>query len=162
MENNVLDYDLILKNCGVGALSSDLVVKNIANLEEFYDSSDLVNIYNYILQNVNDPEVLLQVIKYTDAHRATSTLNILLDMLVLMPSLDEDEEDTLINVRSMCARAISNYKDTSTVSTLLHCMNNKKEHYRVRLACADALGRIGDRYAVKPLIDLVEDENEKS
>ncbi len=41
-------------------------------------------------------------------------------------------------------------------------MNNKHEHYKVRLACADALGRIGDKYAVKPLIDLVEDEEEKS
>ena len=41
-------------------------------------------------------------------------------------------------------------------------MNNKDEHYKVRLACADALGKIGDRYAVAPLIDLVQDEEEKS
>lgn len=41
-------------------------------------------------------------------------------------------------------------------------MNNKNEHYKVRLACADALGRIGDRFAVAPLIDVVKDENEKS
>ena len=41
-------------------------------------------------------------------------------------------------------------------------MNNKHENYKVRLACADALGRIGDKYAVQPLINLVEDEEEKS
>lgn len=162
MENKTLDYNLILQDCGVGTLAPALVVKNIANLEEFYDSTDLVNIYNFILQNVEEPEILVQVIKYTDAHRAISTLNILLDMLVLRPQANDEEEDLFINVRAMCARAISNYKDTSTVSTILSCMNNKTEHYKVRLACADALGRIGDRYAVKPLIDLVEDENEKS
>lgn len=157
-----MDYSLILENCGIGSLPPNLVVKNIANLEEFYDSTDLVNIYNFILQNVQEPDILVQVIKYTDAHRAVSTLNILLEMLVLSPKVTDEEDDVLINVRAMCARAISNYKDTSTVTTLLSCMNNKKEHYKVRLACADALGRIGDKYAVKPLIDLVEDEDEKS
>ena len=140
-----------------------MVVKNIANLEEFYDETDLICIYNYMLKNIKDPEILLQVVKYTDAHRAVSTLNILLDMLVIKSAHEDgDEIDSFINVRAMCAKAISNYKDHSTVSTLLACMNNKNEHYKVRLSCADALGRIGDRYAVKPLIDLVEDEDEKS
>ena len=41
-------------------------------------------------------------------------------------------------------------------------MSNKNENYRVRLACADALGRIGDRFVVAPLISVVEDEDEKS
>ena len=41
-------------------------------------------------------------------------------------------------------------------------MNNKNENYKIRLACADALGRIGDRFAVKSLIDVVQDEEEKS
>lgn len=160
MENESLDYNEIMERCGVGSSSAQIVVKNIANLEEFYDSTDLVLIYNYFLKNIQEPEILTQVIKYTDAHRAVSTLNILLDILTLKPNSEDDEG--FVNVRTMCAKAISNYKDTSTVTTFLACMNNKNEHYRVRLACADALGRIGDKYAVKPLIDLVEDEEEKS
>lgn len=159
MSNEVLDYNSILMNCGVGNQPTSAVVKNIANLEEFYDSSDLVSIYNYILTNIDDAELLLQVIKFTDAYRAKSTLAILLDMLQLRVA---DEEDNLIRVRAMCAKAISNYKDTSAVPVLLSCLNNKNENYKVRLACADALGRIGDKFAVKPLIDLVEDEEEKS
>lgn len=159
MNKEGLDYNSILERCGVGKSPSQLVIKNIANLEEFYDSTELVSIYNYCLMNVEDPEVLVQVIKYTDAHRALSTLTILLELLQLKI---EDMDDSLVNVRAMCAKAISNYKDPSTVVTLLDCLNNKNEHYKVRLACADALGRIGDRYAVKPLIDLVEDEDEKS
>ena len=163
MENEVLDFGEILINCGLGTLPASQVVKNIANLEEFYDSSDLVNIYNYCLTNIDDTDILLQIIKFTDAHRSISTMNILLDILLLKTECKaEDELDALISVRALCAKAISNYKDHSTVSSLLYCLNNKKEHYKVRLACADALGRIGDRYAVKPLIDVVEDEEEKS
>ena len=45
---------------------------------------------------------------------------------------------------------------------MLYCLNNKDENYKVRFACADALGRIGDKYAVAPLIDVVKDEEEKS
>lgn len=163
MDNNVIDYSLILENCGVGKASVATVIKNIANLEEFYDASDLVSIYNYCLLNIEEPEILIQIVKYSDAYRATSTLNILLDMLVLKLNDETDKEiDSLVNLRAMCAKAIANYKDTSTVSTLLYCLNNKREHYKVRLACADALGRIGDKYAVRPLIDVVEDEDEKS
>ena len=163
MENEVLDFGVILKDCGVGHEPANVIAKNIANLEEFYDSEELTSIYNYFLLNVDNPEVLIQVIKYTDSHRAESTLEILLKLLKMPPEASNaDEEENFINVRAVCARAIANYKDTSTVTTLLDCLNNKKEHYKVRLACADALGRIGDRYAVKPLLDVVEDEEEKS
>ena len=162
MENETLDFNSILNDCGLGNAPANLVVKNIANLEEFYDASELVKIYNYCLLNIKDPQILIQVVKYTDAYRSISTLNILLDMLLIKPSSEGDDIDSLVNLRSMCVKAIANYKDTSTVSSLLYCMNNKNEHYKVRLACADALGRIGDRFAVKPLIDLVEDEEEKS
>ena len=159
MDKELLDYNAILKNCGVGVSPSQTVIKNIANLEEFYDSTELVSIYNYCLMNIEDPDVLIQVIKYTDAHRAASTLAILLELLQLKT---DNEEENLINLRAMCVKAISNYKDTNTVMPLLECMNNKHENYKVRLACADALGRIGDKYAVQPLINLVEDEEEKS
>ena len=163
MENEELDYAQILADCGVGNDDTSQIVKNIANLEEFYDSSELVSIYNYALLNIENPEIILQVIKFTDAHRAISTMNILLDLLLLKTNSNKESDvDSLVNVRAMCAKAISNYKDNSTVSSLLYCMNNKNEHYKVRLACADALGRIGDKYAVRPLIDLVEDEEEKS
>ena len=159
VNKEVLDYNSILKECGIGQESNHIVIKNIANLEEFYDSTQLISIYNYLLMNIEDPEILVQVIKFTDAHRAVSTLAILLEMLQVKVN---EEDESFIKIRVMCAKAISNYKDNSTVVTLLDCMNNKNEHYKVRLACADALGRIGDKYAVKPLIDLVEDEEEKS
>ena len=162
MNKEVLDYNSILNNCGVGSLSSDTIIANIANLSVDYDSEEIISIYNYLLHNTQEPEVLIGIIKLADNYRAASTLSILLEILKFETMFNSDEEEKYVDVRIMCAKAISNYKDTSTVVTLLDCMNNKKEHYRVRLACADALGRIGDKYAVKPLIDLIEDEEEKS
>lgn len=157
----MLDFSVILEKCGVGKLSSQAVVENIANLEEFYDASELVEIYNYFLTTIDEPEILMSVIKLADAYKAASTLSILLDILLLKKENIKDV-DNLINVRVLAAKAISNYKDTSTVGALLYCLNDKHENYKVRLACADALGRIGDRFAVEPLIDVVKDENEKS
>ena len=162
MSNTVLDYKTILKKCGVGTASPSNVVKNIANLEEFYDSVELVGIYNYCLLNITDPAILMSVIRLSNDCKAVSTMNILLDILVNKKSNDETEDDDIVNIRVMCANAVSNYKDTSALGALLYCLNNKEEDYKVRLACADALGKIGDRYAVEPLIDVVKDEEEKS
>ncbi len=162
MSNTVLDYKTILKKCGVGTASPSNVVKNIANLEEFYDSVELVGIYNYCLLNITDPAILMSVIRLSNDCKAVSTMNILLDILVNKKSNDETEDDDIVNLRVMCAKAVSNYKDTSALGALLYCLNNKEEDYKVRLACADALGKIGDRYAVEPLIDVVKDEEEKS
>ena len=162
MSNTVIDYKTILKKCGVGTASPSNVVKNIANLEEFYDSVELVGIYNYCLLNITDPAILMSVIRLSNDCKAVSTMNILLDILVNKKSNDETEDDDIVNLRVMCAKAVSNYKDTSALGALLYCLNNKEEDYKVRLACADALGKIGDRYAVEPLIDVVKDEEEKS
>ena len=144
-----------------GVRAAGDVVRNIANLEEFYDSDDLVGIYNYVLQNCSEPEVLSGVIRLADAHKSAETLSILLDLLLMKRDGIEDS-DNMTSLRVLCTKAVSNYKDTSTVGALLYCLNNKKEDYKIRLACADALGRIGDKYAVAPLIDVVKDEDEKS
>ena len=110
MDREVLDYNSILDDCGIGCSPAHVVVKNIANLEEFYDSAELTGIYNFFLMNVEDPEILIQVVKYSDAHRALSTLKILLEMLELRPT---DESESLVALRAICAKAISNYKDTA-------------------------------------------------
>ncbi len=161
MADKVLDFSVIMDECGVNNEPPLQVVRNIAGLEEFYVDKDLVEIYNHILTNVHNPDIMTGVIRLADSHKSASTLSILQDIL-LMRNCDEYDAESLVNVRALCAKAISNYKNTSTVSSLLYCLNNKSEHYRVRLACADALGRIGDRFAVESLIDVVKDEEEKS
>ena len=161
MTNRVLDFSVIMQECGVGKDTSQAVIKKIANLEEFYSAEELVQIYNYFLVQIKEPEILISIIKMLDAYKNSETLSILLDILLLR-NIDFDDADNLINIRVIAAKAISNYKDTSTVGALLYCLNNKKENYKIRLACADALGRIGDKLAVESLIDVVKDDDEKS
>lgn len=151
------DFSVILDKCGFGKLSNAEVLSNISILERDFDEQKLIDLYNYILETINEPDILIGIIKMSDSHKNSITLSKLVDILLL-----KNTEDNLVNVRALCAKAISNYKDTSTVGALLYCLNNKQENYKIRLACADALGRIGDKYAVEPLIDVVKDENEKS
>lgn len=161
VSNTALNFSDILNDCGLDTDPPEEVLKKISGLEEFYDAEDIVEIYNYVLANCDDYELLMGVIKLSDSYRAKSTLSILLKIL-LSDDVKVEDEDEAINLRSFSAKAISNYKDMSTVTALLHCLNNKNENYKIRLACADALGRIGDRFAVAPLIDVVKDEDEKS
>lgn len=156
-----MDFSEIAENCGVNSKPPEEVLRNIANLDEFYDSSELVQIYNYILTNTKNNEILEGVVRMSDLHKDKSTLTILMNIL-LLKNFDAEQDDTLIDLRATCAKVISNYKDTSTLTGLLHCLNNKDENYKIRLACADALGRIGDPFAVAPLINVIKDENEKS
>lgn len=106
----------------------------------------------------------MYLIRCVDMYRDSSSLEYLVDILLLKNAnaSDNDTREKYNNVRVMCAKAIANQKNTDVVSSLLYCLNNKDENYRVRLACADALGRIGDRFAVAPLIEVVTDEDEKS
>ena len=57
---------------------------------------------------------------------------------------------------------LANTKDSQAVYPLLYCLNSKDENYKVKLSCAEALGKIGDKYAVLPLMNIVEDESESS
>ena len=161
MVKNALDFGVILEKCGVGKETSQVVIKKLSELDTDLSASEIIELYEYILGCVKDSEVLSGVIKLADAYRDKKILSKLLDIL-LLKTVDNTDADNLINTRVLCAKAIANYKDTSTVGALLYCLNNKGENYKTRLACADALGRIGDKYALESLIDVVKDEEEKS
>lgn len=161
MVNNALDFGILLKKCGAGIESPQAVAGKIAETAADLKDDEFTGFIEYILTNNFEPEILTTSIKLSDSRRNTKFLPHLLDILLLR-NIEGTDADTMINVRVLCAKAIANYKDTSTVNALLYCLNNKTENYKIRLACADALGRIGDRFAVEPLIDVVKDEEEKS
>ena len=158
MEENVINFEEILKNCGVGEKTSLDVMKNFNKLEEYYSEDELVKIYNYILLNIKVPELLIHIIKLTDRYKNEGTYEILKNLL----DSGDCSSDGIIEVRTICAKAVSNYKNQSSVTVFLKCLNNKNENYRIRLACADSLGRLGDRFAVPSLLNVVKDEEEKS
>ena len=160
-----LDLKLIAEDCGLfSKTDAGVVIDNIDKLSDKYLEKDLINIYNYMLVHAQEPDVIMHLIRCVDKYRDSSSLEYLVDILLLKnaSSANEETKEKYTNVRVMCAKAIANQKNTEVVSSLLYCLNNKDEHYRVRLACADALGRIGDRFAVAPLVEVVKDENEKS
>ena len=166
MEDNTnLDFKLIAEDCGLFSETDyNVLTSRIDALKDKYCERDLIKIYNYMLSNAQNPDIIMYLIHCVDMYRDSSSLEVLVDILLLKNGSVEDEatKEKFINVRVMCAKAIANQKNTNVVSSLLYCLNNKHENYKVRLACADALGRIGDRFAVAPLIDVVKDEGEKS
>ena len=166
MDNEInLNLEKIAKDCNLFATAdSDVVIQNIENLKEIYIPDDLIKIYNYMLTVAKNPDVIIHLIRCIDKYRNPASLEFLVDILLFKNgiNLSEEEKEKYIHARILCTKAIANLKNTDAVSSLLYCMNNKNEHYRVRLACADALGRIGDKFAVAPLIDVVKDDDEKS
>ncbi len=161
----MLDFADIMQKCGLVELNNiTRSVRKIITLEKHYTRDELVLIYNYILANVKNSEILMNTIRCADKIRDNSTLDALLDILLMKNNFEctQEEKDNFINVRAMSAKAIANLKNTAAVTPLLYCLNNKEENYKIRLACADALGKLGDRYAVAPLIEVVTDQNERS
>ena len=160
-----LNFEQIANECLLNTQNSlAAVIDKIDSIREKYQESETIRIYNYMLSVAKDPDIIMHLIRCTDMYRHPSSLGILTDILLLknVDVLDENLKEKFTNARIMCTKAIANHKNTDVVSSLLYCLNNKNENYRLRLACADALGKLGDRYAVAPLIDVVKDEDEKS
>ena len=155
-----MNIEQVLNECGVEKHKPADVLEAIQKLSESYNKDELAQIYNYILSNIKDIEILSGVIKLADAIKDKSTLPFLIDILLLRNNAENSDE--IINLRVLCIKAIAKYKDPSTMDTLLYCLNNKNENYKIRLTCADALGRIGNRYAVTPLVNVLKDDEEKS
>ena len=161
MIDKALDFSVILEKCGLGVEPPDIVLRRIFDVEKKMSKSEKAQFLVYLLGTIKDGAMLVEILKNCKTENCPEILPALLDIL-LLKNMEEGYSDELINARVLCAKIIAGYKDTSALGTLLYCLNNKNENYKVRLACADALGRIGDRYAVKPLIDVVKDEEEKS
>jgi len=133
-------------------------------LKEKYLKEELIGIYSYLLQKSVDNEFLKCLIREIDALRAPENLDDLLDFLLVKDThaISGEDLNNFTDVRVLCLKAVSNYKDTRSITPILYCLNNKEEHYKFRLAAAEALGKIGDKNAVESLINVVSDENEKS
>ena len=165
MTKDNLNLNSILEECIVGQeKDKNFVLSKFVELEDRYTLEEMTQIYNFLLKKETDPDTLMIILKRINSYLPKECLDTLLDLLLLKEDFKDNLSKTekYIDVRVNTAKVISNYKDNRAVLPILYCMNNKDENYKIRLACAEALGRIGDKYAVTPLIDLVSDENEKS
>lgn len=159
MSENI-DLKNISTECKIATDSdSSITIELIENLKHAFSDIQLIAIYNYLLQIETRTQVLLYLLKEVNRLRDSSSLEVVTDLLLMK---ERENREDYTNVRVMCTKVISNFKDHRSVFPLLYCLNNKDENYKVRLSCADALGRLGDRYAVVSLIDVMSDEEEKS
>lgn len=126
---------------------------------EKINGEKLCLIFNYFLTLETNPEVLIYIVKTLSKIQNNLTVEILSDMLL---SYKTENNDILSKLKCEIANTLGLSKNSSCVLPLLYVLNNKNENYKLRLACAEALGRIGSSYAVTPLIDVVTDDEEKS
>lgn len=131
-------------------------------LKAQYDKDELSEIYSKLLGENKSPNFLRILIQEMDRLKHPKNLDDLIDFILDCDLKDFSDTGEYINLKVLCIKAISNYKDIKAVTPLLYCLNNKNENYKFRLAAAEALGKIGDKNAVESLIDVVSDENEKS
>lgn len=164
-ENKSIDFNIIAVDCLIAQdVASSQTIDILEELKNKYSEIEIIAIFNYFLKIEYRSDVLSWIIKQLDRYRDSSSLAILTELLLMKdhtPNADYERE-YYTNVRVLCAKAISNLKDHSSVHPLMYCLNDKDENYKVRLSCADALGKLGDRYAVTSLMDVVSDETEKS
>ena len=161
MDDELVNYEKLLNECDLEKHSLNDVLKTISSLQNILNQDNLVVAYNFLLKNILNSDILIHVINLVSKYKDSSTLSILIDLLISR-DIQSNDTDSEIDLKVNVVKQIAKYKDTSTIGVILYCLNNKNENYKVRLACADALGRIGDSYAVTPLINILQDEEEKS
>ena len=133
-----------------------------SSLKAQYDKDELSEIYSKLLGENKSPNFLKLLIKEINKLKHPDNLDDLIDFILDCDAKDFLDTSEYVNLKVLCVKTISNYKDIKAVTPLLYCLNNKNENYKFRLAAAEALGKIGDKNAVESLIDVVSDENEKS
>lgn len=164
-ENNKLPLEQLADKCEViNPQDPKDTIERITGLSVNFPSEHLILIYNYFFEISNSYEVLMFLLNKIDKYKDKSSRPILIDSLLMKGKLEQriPDPDNLTRIRVNITKALANTKDSQAVYPLLYCLNSKDENYKVKLSCADALGKIGDRYAVLPLMNIVEDESESS
>lgn len=112
--------------------------------------------YGYILKNSKNPKLINQTMREINKTKYFQNLENLIDFVLTV------NDDKLVDAKVLAIKTISNYKAKQAVNALLYCLNDKNSNYKIRLASAEALGKIGDTNAFDALTNVVSDENEKS
>ena len=127
------------------------------DLEIKFKKNELSSLFNYILKNKHNIQLLNETIRRINKYRFVDNLNPLIDFILI-----QNPENDFLNLKVLAIKTISNYKSKAALQPLLFCLNDKNSNYKIRLAAAEALGKIGDKNAFDSLINVVSDETEKS
>lgn len=166
MEENInLPFDKLVEDCEIVNPHNpkDSIAKILA-LSSDYPSEYLIHIYNHFFEVSNSYEVLNFLLQKIDKYKSKSSRPFLVDALLMKGKFVQrlSDPDSITRIRIGITKVLANTKDSQAVYPLLYCLNSKEENYKVKLSCAEALGKIGDKYAVLPLINVIQDESESS
>ncbi len=135
--------------------------RNIASLfdemEKRFTKANLAFVFSYILENKREYNVLNETIRRINKHKFIQNKDALIDF-ILLKNTDFD----FLNLKVLAIKTLSGYRSPECVPALLFCLNDKNSNYKIRLAAAEALGKIGDKVAFDSLINVVCDDKEKS
>lgn len=127
-----------------------------ASLNKDFSQEEILKLFEYIFVDKQDDIITDKAIRHINSNKNVKFLPILIDF-ILRPI-----EEKRLNLKVLAIKTISNFKDKSAVPSLLFCLNDKNSNYKIRLASAEALGKIGDKNAFESLGGIVCDEKEKS
>ena len=164
-DSSIFNLNELVDACYIGTTNSrDMKLQAIKVLEGKYSDEQLTIAYIHFFDLESDFEIQKYLIKLIDKIKHPKSFDFFINILMLKNDIQHkfESEEKLTQLRVLATKALANLKNMEAVSLLLYCLNNKDENYKVRLACAEALGKIGDKFAVTPLINVVSDESEKS
>ncbi|MBQ7450471.1 HEAT repeat domain-containing protein [bacterium] len=139
-------------------------IQAIKMLENNYSEEQLTTLYIYFFNLETDFEIQKHLIKLIDKIKHPNSFDFFINILMMKNDIQHrfESEEKLVQIRVLATKALANLKNMEAFNILLYCLNSKDENYKVRLACAEAMGKLGDKYAVTPLINVVSDDDEKS
>lgn len=164
-EGSILNYTELANACYIGTTNSrEIKMQAIKALDDKYSPEQLTLVYIHFFNLETDFEIQKYLIKQIDKIKHIKSFDFFINILMMKNDIQNrfPSEEKLVQLRVLAVKALGNLKNNEAVSLLLYCMNSKDENYKIKLACADALGKIGDKYAVAPLINVVSDDEEKS
>ncbi len=125
-------------------------------LKNNFKKEDIINCFDFYLRNCSDIKLLDELLRFLNKEKHKEILPSLIDFIV------RPKDGKFLNLKVLAIKTISNYKDTQAVPSLLFCLNDKNSNYKIKLAAAEALGKIGDKNAFEALKSIAVDEKEKS
>ena len=164
-EGSIFNLTELANACFIGTDNSrESKLIAIKQLEDKYSDEQLTLTYIHFFNLETDFEIQKHLIKLIDKIKHPKSFDFFINILMMRNDIQHkfQSEEKLTQIRVLATKALANLKNMEAVSLLLYCLNTKDENYKVRLACAEALGKIGDKFAVTPLINVVSDEEEKS
>ena len=160
-----LNFEQLAEKCFINRTSNpQQSVSAVDELENSMSEKDFISVLNYFFEISNNYDVISHILKKFNKYKPAKSVSVLADALVLKEKYKSKIKDSEIQtqIRIAVSKVLANIKNNAAVNPLLYCLNNKGENYKLRLSCAEALGKIGDKYAVLPLTDVLKDENEHS